>query len=1110
MADDKITPIKLSETLIPESERQPAANKGVYESPEVPYVPVDEANTRIQETKTASQAVPPELEKKLRHIGEHYPGNVQFGRNENAGQVRFVYDPLEGESIPDEYRLTKKEQLFVGAKEGYSVNNEPVLTFGRTPIGLWITQLLEGLTETYHEMMHAWHTAPDLDTLAKAPDTRKPVVAPNGQLAASNDEDWGTKPQEPAHRPPASAETVEPPVQSTAPANQNPARWLGKEEPYPAAATKAVQYADNGFNSPKHARSQSESASRYKGTLDAERVKKIDTAHQPHANEMRTVNGIAIDTFGTVGRREKGKNGTVLVNQYEDAHFAESTQNRKAKEVPGFLRAMFDQMQEQVQASNTTSGATANVAYLSADADRTLTIANAGDARSVLLLRNVKTGEIETIRLSKDLSAADPDERARIEAAGDHVWEDKHGTPRVNGKIMVSRSLGDAEFKSIIHTPEITQIKLAKYLNNSKYEVALINSCDGLYDDILHEKDLAKLMEQRLGTGSKTRGYGGAAEFLANSAYHYGSHDNITVNFVRLAPEQTGDVILGTFDGHGGTQAAEIAANSAKSIAHDGLAIHRSAQNQPPTPEQVEARLNDKLKTIQKRYPGAIVFGENGQISIDMAQVADEKLRFTEREIAHLGGTWSAGQEGRVEFHGTGAQKIQLAAKRQKSDTLTQDITATVGSIGLETFVRAANHQKFELVTDKEGHSSYRTKKGAFSKKELLQLQQVLQNDGINASLEKAGIGKYRLEIHNPESYLHAGIEASVKQGAPLESKISYRVAEALAKDTSEAANTYRKLGVKAIEEAANASHTKAIGIRGAGAAIGGVSLAHQFIGEDATFNKDLEAGGDQATLAKATMATNTLAVTADATDFAITAKHAKEAKETASAITSAAKTATQETGKQAVEQTAEAATKKITEEATKEVVKKVAEETAEEIGKEVVKEGAKAAGKQWVRAIPVVGNVLATGASVLEVGTAIKAKDGHRAAHAAGAGGGGLLGAMAGGAAGGVWLGPWGALGGAVVGGVAFALAGGAATEAAAGDTLQALLDEDNKKTAVAKNETKKEKQQTAKNENMEKAKKEAATAAKDSNIKLSENETGSNYTPSAKKDVSADNARV
>ena len=90
--------------------------------------------------------------------------------------------------------------------------------------------------------------------------------------------------------------------------------------------------------------------------------------------------------------------------------------------------------------------------------------------------------------------------------------------------------------------------------------------------------------------------------------------------------------------------------------------------------------------------------------------------------------------------------------------------------------------------------------------------------------------------------------------------------------------------------------------------------------------------------------------------------------------------------------------------------------------------------------------------AGAMEFGTAISAKDGHRAANAAGATAGGILGGIAAGASAGFVMGTvfpgagnvaGAVVGGAVglIGGIAGAIGGGALTEAVAGDALDAHL---------------------------------------------------------------------
>eukprot|EP00877_Chromochloris_zofingiensis_P010412 jgi/Chrzof1/5624/Cz16g09110.t1 len=94
-------------------------------------------------------------------------------------------------------------------------------------------------------------------------------------------------------------------------------------------------------------------------------------------------------------------------------------------------------------AHNWQDGAAAVAVWVVAE---TVLVANVGDAKCVLARRSDKgdsKGQLRAVTLTKDHLAIYPAERARIEKSGGHVSKDG----RLNGRIQISRSFGDAQFK---------------------------------------------------------------------------------------------------------------------------------------------------------------------------------------------------------------------------------------------------------------------------------------------------------------------------------------------------------------------------------------------------------------------------------------------------------------------------------------------------------------------------------------------------------------------------------------------------------------------------------------------------------------------------------------
>lgn len=138
----------------------------------------------------------------------------------------------------------------------------------------------------------------------------------------------------------------------------------------------------------------------------------------------------------------------------------------------------------------------------------TLFVANAGDCRCVL------SRDTEAVVVTKDHVATDGDERARVEARGGSV---DVATGRVEGKLMVSRAMGDRSLKRYITaTPDIFNVPLV-----SGVDFAVL-ATDGLWDVVSSEDAFALVR-------STVRKADLAAKRLALKAIELGSGDNISV-----------------------------------------------------------------------------------------------------------------------------------------------------------------------------------------------------------------------------------------------------------------------------------------------------------------------------------------------------------------------------------------------------------------------------------------------------------------------------------------------------------------------------------------------------------------------------------------------------
>ena len=133
------------------------------------------------------------------------------------------------------------------------------------------------------------------------------------------------------------------------------------------------------------------------------------------------------------------------------------------------------------------AGCTANVALI---ADKILYVANAGDSRCVLSSKG------QAVEMSIDHKPENPEERARIQAAGGFVSDN-----RVNGNLNLSRAIGDLEFKAnsrlsateqlIIAVPEIKKREL------TADDEFIVLGCDGIWE-VKTNQEIVEFIGKRL------------------------------------------------------------------------------------------------------------------------------------------------------------------------------------------------------------------------------------------------------------------------------------------------------------------------------------------------------------------------------------------------------------------------------------------------------------------------------------------------------------------------------------------------------------------------------------------------------------------------------------
>ncbi|EAZ44212.1 hypothetical protein OsJ_28830 [Oryza sativa Japonica Group] len=146
--------------------------------------------------------------------------------------------------------------------------------------------------------------------------------------------------------------------------------------------------------------------------------------------------------------------------------------------IEGFRRTDECLLQESTK-GNWQDGATAVCVWV---LGQTVVVANAGDAKAVLARSTSADGEgavddaksqLKAIVLTREHKAIFPQERARIQKAGGSVGPNG----RLQGRIEVSRALGDRQFKKVglIATPDVHSFEV------TRKDHFIILGCDGLW-----------------------------------------------------------------------------------------------------------------------------------------------------------------------------------------------------------------------------------------------------------------------------------------------------------------------------------------------------------------------------------------------------------------------------------------------------------------------------------------------------------------------------------------------------------------------------------------------------------------------------------------------------
>lgn len=155
------------------------------------------------------------------------------------------------------------------------------------------------------------------------------------------------------------------------------------------------------------------------------------------------------------------------------------------------------------------TGTTATVCLLRNGIE--LVVAHVGDARALLCR------EGQAIRLTRDHHPDNSQEKARIKRCKGFITENSLGVPQVNGRLAMTRSIGDIELKpyGVTAEPEIRSIEV----RHGK-DAFLVLLTDGL-SFVLDDQEIVDIV-------SSCPGPQEAASFITDQALQFGSEDNST------------------------------------------------------------------------------------------------------------------------------------------------------------------------------------------------------------------------------------------------------------------------------------------------------------------------------------------------------------------------------------------------------------------------------------------------------------------------------------------------------------------------------------------------------------------------------------------------------
>ena len=204
-------------------------------------------------------------------------------------------------------------------------------------------------------------------------------------------------------------------------------------------------------------------------------------------------------------------------DKYFKKNISEENQIKKS------ILKTFSDLNNKIKENSLNGGSTGTILYIKEEENKKiLYCANVGDTRCTLY--NDKIYE----KLSYDHRANDPREKKRIINSGGNL---RNG--RVNGKLMLSRTFGDFEFKDF-------GVKCEPYIFRKEIDVNIKNqfivlASDGIWDHLKEKEIQYFIYDTFIKCNKNDNVTKKICDRLVQECFNFGSSDNISVFVVKIS-----------------------------------------------------------------------------------------------------------------------------------------------------------------------------------------------------------------------------------------------------------------------------------------------------------------------------------------------------------------------------------------------------------------------------------------------------------------------------------------------------------------------------------------------------------------------------------------------